>query len=144
MDEMARHWATVRHKDFGYIARTLDRWPDGPPPPTRKPTVVTAAAQEHRDREAAAARAQERLEERHGVERKAVGRGAWDAMKQADQDAMLSRIKDENPGCARFPKMLEQLCWEAARVEAANCRNAPQLCFDPASIKGAEPKDGAR
>ncbi|MFO0959107.1 MAG: replication initiator protein A [Isosphaeraceae bacterium] len=61
-------------------------------------------------------KAQARREAQAAAARQAELKAKWDALPQAERDAILAEVKAENPGLVRWKAMLEPLC--LARLDA--------------------------
>ena len=63
--------------------------------------------------------------------REARLRTAWEQLSQAERDAILVVVKDENPGLGRWKNMLEPLCLSIleTRIKASGDEVSQQLLF---------------
>ena len=57
--------------------------------------------------------ASEEVQAQRDKVREADLRAAWEQLSQAERDAILVVVKDENPGLGRWKNMLEPLCLSA-------------------------------
>lgn len=105
----------------GYLVSSIRddyRAPDGYTPPEdadRLARAEAAVAEEERRRRDAEREASERLREAEAVEaaRLAGLRARWEALGQADRDAIAARVKAARPGIRRSKNALERFCLEA-------------------------------
>jgi hypothetical protein len=79
--------------------------------------------------DAAKARAGRERKDKDDRDREATLRDAWDKLPDPDRDEILATVKAENPGLARWRKMLEPLCLAALETRLNGARQ--KTLFDP-------------
>jgi hypothetical protein len=91
-------------------------------PPGDFPAVAPAVAPGDSPAGAAAAEGTRRGPDRAAAEaaraHERALRARWDALPEARRAAILDRVRAENPGLVRWPKMIVPLCWAALEAEA--------------------------
>jgi hypothetical protein len=58
-------------------------------------------------------------------------RAAWEQLSEAERDAILVAVKDENPGLGRWKNMLEPLCLSEleSRIKESSASSGQRLLF---------------
>jgi hypothetical protein len=79
--------------------------------------------------DAAKARAGRERKDKDDRDREATLRDAWEKLPDPDRDEILANVKAENPGLARWRKMLEPLCLAALETRLNGARQ--KTLFDP-------------
>lgn len=76
-------------------------------------------------------RASAQVQAQHDKIREARLRAAWEQLPQAERDAILLVVKDENPGLGRWKNMLEPLCLSAleTRMKESSDETGQRLLF---------------
>jgi hypothetical protein len=80
--------------------------------------------------------AREEVQAQRDRMREATLRTAWEQLSQAERDAILVIVKEENPGLGRWKNMLEPLCLSAleARMKETSTENAQRLLFPEVEV----------
>jgi hypothetical protein len=97
---------------------------DGEPAAAAK--AAKAGAKPGGDEGGRQARRQARDESERDRAREAALRDAWERLPEADREAILGRVKAENPGLSRWKKMLEPLCLAALEERLGGVPSAAQ------------------
>jgi replication initiator protein A len=126
----------------GYLVASIrsDYQPPGdypaPPSPQEAQAQADEAAQAARAEEARRQEQQRAHEEaERALAREAALRAAWERLPEAEREAILARVKAENPGLSRWKKMLEPLCLVALEARLNETPRVEQrtLFVDPES-----------
>jgi hypothetical protein len=120
----------------GYLVASIRA--DYQAPGDFKPGAAAAAARTVAARRAAeeAERRRKRQERDEAVQakaREAELRARWERLPEAERDAILGKIKAENPGLSRWKKMLEPLCLSELerRLGTSAATSSQGSLFDP-------------